>query len=130
MKKVNAVQAYACVALGQMYYDGDSVRQDYHKAHELLAKACDMKDGYACERLAWLYEKGKGVRQNSSAAEKYFKKACDLGEKRGCVQLEVRAYMRTPAGQKALIEDQKRELELKKLELERLELEQKLQKYR
>lgn len=124
------IEDIACHLLGQMYYDGKGVRQDYYKAHELYKKACDMKYGYACQELAWLYKKGKGVRQNSSTAEQYFEKACDLGDKRGCAMLEIEAVMRTPGGQKALIEAQKQELELKKLELQNKELEQKLQKYR
>ena len=78
------VQALACSSLGEMYYDGKGVRQDYAKAAELWKKACDMKLGIACGYLGALYGKGEGVRQDKSIAKQYFGKACDLGNQLGC----------------------------------------------
>lgn len=83
-EKVNAEQALSCYNLGVSYTKGQGVRQDYHKAHELYKKACDMKVGEACINLGVLYYKGQGVRQNSSTAKQYFGKACDLGNQMGC----------------------------------------------
>ena len=77
-------QASSCTGLGEMYYNGQGVRQDYHKTFELYKKACDMKYGIACNNLGLLYAEGQGVRQNESIAKQYFGKACDLGEQMGC----------------------------------------------
>ena len=77
-------QSEPCYNLGVMYADGKGVRQDYHKAHELWKKACDMKNGAACNNLGTLYDKGQGVRQNLSTAKQYYGKSCDLGDQVGC----------------------------------------------
>ena len=77
-------QSEPCYNLGQMYYEGKGVSQDYYKAHELYKKACDMKYGAACNNLGWLYSSGLGVKQNRSTAKQYYGKACDLGEQLGC----------------------------------------------
>ena len=46
--------ASGCFSLGLMYYSGQGVKQDSHKAKELFGKACD--DGHAggCEGYAIL----------------------------------------------------------------------------
>ncbi|WP_258864556.1 tetratricopeptide repeat protein [Helicobacter sp. MIT 01-3238] len=68
----NKLQARgSCYNLGNMYYNGEGVRQDYHKAVELYKKACDMKYADACNNLGVLYGNGQGVRQNSSTAKQY-----------------------------------------------------------
>lgn len=78
------VQSENCYNLGQMYYNGEGVRQSYYKAYELWKKACDMKNTDACNNLGVLYRKGQGVRQNLSIAKQYYSKACDLGNQIGC----------------------------------------------
>ncbi|MGX3045276.1 tetratricopeptide repeat protein [Helicobacter sp. T3_23-1056] len=82
--KVSDLQADSCYNLGLMYSDGKGVRQDYHKAHELWKKSCDMKLANACNNLGVLYTNGQGVKQNLSIAKQYFGKACDLGDQIGC----------------------------------------------
>ena len=82
--KVSDAQSLSCYNLGVMYYNGEGVRQDYHKAAELYKKACDMKDAMACNNLGAIYGKGLGVKQNRSIAKQYYGKACDLGEQLGC----------------------------------------------
>lgn len=74
----------SCYNAGNMYKNGEGVRQNYHKAHELYKKACDMKDAQACNNLGVLYGKGLGVKQNLSIAKQYYDKACDLGNQLGC----------------------------------------------
>lgn len=83
-EKVDANQAISCHNLGTSYAKGQGVLQDYHKAVELLKKACDMKFGTSCGALGSMYEGGKGVRQNLSTAKHYSGKACDLGSQTGC----------------------------------------------
>ncbi|MGX3044631.1 tetratricopeptide repeat protein [Helicobacter sp. T3_23-1056] len=82
--KVGDLQSDSCYDLGVMYYERQGVRQDYHKAHELYKKACDMKNAMACNDLGVLYDNGKGVKQNLSIAKQYYDKACDLGDQVGC----------------------------------------------
>lgn len=77
-------QSESCYNLGVMYYEGKGVRQDYHKAHELYKKACDMEYGIACNNLGYLYGNGQGVKQNLPTAKQYFGKACDFGNQMGC----------------------------------------------
>ncbi|MGX3045274.1 tetratricopeptide repeat protein [Helicobacter sp. T3_23-1056] len=82
--KVGDTQSKSCYNLGLMYTYGEGVRQDYHKAHELYKKACDMKNAMACNNLGVLYTNGLGVKQNRYIAKQYFGKACDLGYQIGC----------------------------------------------
>ena len=82
--KVGDMQSGSCHNLGLMYYEGQGVRQDYHKAAELYKKACDMKDAMACNNLGALYGEGLGVKQNLTIAKQYYGKACDLGDQIGC----------------------------------------------
>ena len=77
-------EPFCCFTLGGMYYNGQGVRQDYHKARELWKKACDMKKAGACNNLGVLYNSGQGVKQNLSMAKQYFGKACYLGVQSGC----------------------------------------------
>ena len=81
-------QAESCVRLGKMYNLGEGVRQDYHKAAELLKKACDMNLSDGCFFLGYLYYEGKGVRKNLYTAKQYYGKSCDLGNQMGCFLYE------------------------------------------
>ncbi len=74
----------ACLYLGDLYYIGEGVKQNYQKASELLEKTCNGGDPYGCNNLGILYEGGYGVRQNYAIAKEYYGKACDLGDKKGC----------------------------------------------
>ena len=50
-----------CHILGRLYYDGQGVQQDYHKAFELFKKACDMGEQVGCDNYK-LLNKQQGVR--------------------------------------------------------------------
>ena len=73
-----------CNNLGDLYYNGQGVRQNYTEASKYFKIACDNEVYQGCENLGALYGLGKGVRQSHSMAKEYFGKACDLGDKLGC----------------------------------------------
>ena len=54
----------SCVDLGILYFNGDSVKQDYKKANELFSKACEMRNASGCYNLGLLYYNGVGVKQD------------------------------------------------------------------
>ena len=83
-RQCNNGDAGSCLNLGNLYYDGDGVKQDYKKAREFYNKACEMGNALGCGALGSLYQYGLGVRQNDSKAMEFFGKACDLGEQKDC----------------------------------------------
>ena len=65
--------------MGDMYYYGKGVEQNYNKAVELYQKGADLGDARAFCNLGVMYEFGKGVNQNYNKAVELYQKACDLG---------------------------------------------------
>ena len=86
-RKCNNGDAGSCVDLGNLYYDGDDVKQDYNKAMGFYSKACEMGHTKGCYHLGILYYNGKGVKQDYKKAIKFLNKACDLGLKDACKKL-------------------------------------------
>ena len=73
--------------LGQMYYNGEGVRQDYAKAFEWYQKAAAHENSgvaYAQYNLGVMYYNGEGVRQDYAQAKEWVGKACDNGLQIGC----------------------------------------------
>ena len=70
--------------LGEIYYYGKGVEQDYKKAAEFFEKSCESGDKYGCYELGKMYEKGEGVEQDKSKALMFYKKACDDGMDDAC----------------------------------------------
>jgi len=87
-KACNGGNAVGCSNLGNMYHDGEGVRQDYKKAASLYQKACDGGDATGCTALGAMYANGRGVRQNYSTAKKFYGKACGMGDQDGCDHYE------------------------------------------
>lgn len=50
--------------LGDMYYEGTEVHQDYASAFRLYEKAAGLGYHTANYKLAWMYYEGKGVRHD------------------------------------------------------------------
>ena len=69
----------ALAALGDQYYSGDSVAQDYKKAAEYYQSAADRGNAWAQYRLGYMYSHGYGVAQDDGMAAKYFQLAADQG---------------------------------------------------
>jgi TPR repeat protein len=65
--------------LGDLFYDGRGVAQDYGRAREWYEKAADAGNASAMTNLGWLYEKGMGVTQDYSKAREWYQKAADAG---------------------------------------------------
>lgn len=78
-----------CVALGDLYYDGEGVEKNLIKAAYFYSKACELKEGDGCGALGALYYNGDGVKQDSKKAVALFEKACKLGYKKACEMLKL-----------------------------------------
>lgn len=65
--------------LGNMYYYGRGVPQDYVEAARLYGEAADQGDAKAEEGLAVLYYHGQGVPQNNAESVRWYRKAADQG---------------------------------------------------
>jgi hypothetical protein len=65
--------------LGDLYYDGRGVAQDYGKAREWYQKAVDAGNTDAMYNLGVLYEYGRGVAQDYGKAREWYQKAADAG---------------------------------------------------
>ena len=70
--------------MGFAYANGRGIEQDYVKASEFYAKACNIGNGGGCYNLGNLYAQGRGVKEDANAAEKYLKKACDMEPELAC----------------------------------------------
>ena len=67
--------------LGNCYYWGHGVEQDYGKAAEYHSKAANLGYANSQEVLGELYFDGKGVEQNYTQAAYWFKEGCENGER-------------------------------------------------
>ncbi|MCH5292250.1 MAG: sel1 repeat family protein, partial [Treponema sp.] len=54
--------------LGEMYYDGEGVEQDYDKAFDWFLKSAEQGNASAQMRLGFMYWCGEGVAQNYEKA--------------------------------------------------------------
>jgi len=78
--------------VGNMFYRGNGVKQDYPEAFKWFNKAA--KQGFA-DAQYWLgvsYYKGQGVKQNYSEAFKWFKKAAKQGRVNALYWLGISYY--------------------------------------
>ena len=65
--------------LGNLYRDGNGVRQDFNKALEWYEKAAARNNEYALYNLGMMYEFGEGVYPDLSKAREYYGKAAAKG---------------------------------------------------
>ena len=68
--------AYAFYILGEMYYYGDYIQQDYYKAFRCYAKATELGNLYARKKLSFMYYYGEGVEKNYAKAVKLYIDDC------------------------------------------------------
>ena len=66
--------------LGDCYYYGHGVPQDYTKAVEWFQKAANQGNASAQYNLGFCYEKGRGVQQDYTKAVEWYKKAANQGQ--------------------------------------------------
>lgn len=76
----------SCVMLGTMYHLGDGVSQNFSRARELYAQACNGGLAEGCSHLGFMYENGHTT-QNYTKAIEFYEKACDLGDANGCASV-------------------------------------------
>lgn len=65
--------------LGNEYFTGGRVEQDYAKAKELFVSAADQGDAKALHNLGVMYYGGDGVDRDYTIAREWYTKAAELG---------------------------------------------------
>ena len=68
IKLANAGDSQAQLELGDMYYIGDKIRQDYNQAYYWYSKAAEQGIEVAKKYLIYMYEHNQGVQQNHDHA--------------------------------------------------------------
>ncbi len=84
--------AEACYGLGNLYYFGNGVKQNYSFAWQRYSSSCDDKNGRACHAVGLMYAEGVYFKKNNPKASVYYKKACNAKYDVGCYNLGVFYY--------------------------------------
>lgn len=79
LKKAEAKDIKAEADLGEMYYKGNGVTQDYEKAFKWFKKAGKKGDLKSLFYRGYMYHFGQGVSRNNKKAAKWFTKAAKQG---------------------------------------------------
>jgi TPR repeat protein len=66
--------------LGEMYFLGKGVKQDYQEAAKWYRKAAEQGRANAQYNLGFMYENGQGVIQDYQEAAKWYRKAAEQGD--------------------------------------------------
>jgi TPR repeat protein len=66
--------------LGNMYYKGKGVQQDFKQAAAWYQKAAEQGFAEAQINLGYMYDEGKGVQQDFKQAAAWYQKAADQGD--------------------------------------------------
>ncbi|WP_104706056.1 tetratricopeptide repeat protein [Helicobacter bizzozeronii] len=82
-KAANAGEAQGYAMLGDLYANGQGVRQDYQKAATYFQKAGELGVANAYTGLGLIYANGHGVKQDDKKAVEYYQKAADMGDAGG-----------------------------------------------
>ncbi|WP_288386644.1 tetratricopeptide repeat protein, partial [uncultured Acinetobacter sp.] len=77
---IDANNASALFNIGQAYYYGEGVKQDYTKAFVWLTKSANQDYSLAQIQLAEMYFSGKGVNKDVSKAIEIIKPLAELGD--------------------------------------------------
>jgi TPR repeat protein len=81
-KKAGQGDARAQYDLGDMYFTGQGVAQNYAEAVKWLRLAADQGDADAQSRLGFMYARAQGVANGEAEAAKWFRKVADQGDAR------------------------------------------------
>jgi len=93
--------AKSCSVIGQMYFKGDGVKQDFKEAFTPLKKACEQGEIRSCTFLGLMYERGDGVPQHIDKAREIYQKDCHFGDPMSCRNL-AELYEKQLDGTKAV----------------------------
>ena len=83
--------------IGLMYYNGESVPQDYDKAVKWYRMAAEQGYGFGRRLLGKMYEDGHGVPQNYVYSHMWYNLAGERGSKIGEMDRDNVAKKMTPA---------------------------------
>ena len=83
-KAANQNDTESQMILGDIYYDGDGVKENKTEAIKWYQKAAENNNSRAQAIVGVAYMGGIGVKQNFATAKKWFGKACDNKEQKGC----------------------------------------------
>ena len=83
---------YSQLTLGDMYYYGDSVTQDYDKAMLWYEKAASHGSAEACNKLGLCLHLGLGSHKSHKDAAYWFEKGAQLGHADACYNYAVCLY--------------------------------------
>ena len=75
--------------LGNMYYWGNGVSQDYSEAVKWYRKAAEQGDAEAQNNLGQMYRNGYGVSKDYSEAIKWYRKAARQGNETAKKNLRI-----------------------------------------
>ena len=78
-KVAESGNAYLQRSMGDLYYNGYGVAQDYQKALEWYQKSMHNGSSWAMEKIAKCYEEGKGTEKDYEKALQLRRKAAELG---------------------------------------------------
>ena len=84
--------AYTQPELGNNYFYGQGVPQDYAEAAKCYRKAAEQGNIYAQYNIAWCYTNGQGVPQDYAEAVKWYRKAAERGSADAQLGLGNRYY--------------------------------------
>ena len=89
---ITNVTAQAMTLLGNSFYYGTDVPQDYAKAYPLFERAAALGDGDAMDWMGVLIGKGQGVSQDYTLALAWFEKAQQAGSLKSLANLGAMYY--------------------------------------
>ena len=89
--------APAQFSLGDFYFNGDGVKQDYSEAANWYRKAAEQNDAHAQYKLGFCYAYGRGVAKDDAEAVKWIRKAAEQGESEAQIRLGL-AYAQSIFG--------------------------------
>lgn len=88
-EKADAGDAEAQSAIGDKFFYGRDVTQDFTKAREYNELAAAQNHPKACCRLGYIHSNGQGVPRDFAKAAGWFIKSAELGHKEAAVRLDV-----------------------------------------
>jgi len=81
--------ASACLQLGSIYLEDNSVKTDFNKAIKYYTIACDNNISNACMGLGMIYDSKLDTQIDYKKAMYYYQKACDMKNYNGCNAIGV-----------------------------------------
>ena len=70
---------YALIQIGNIYYEGNGLFQNYNKSVEYYEIAARKGNSFGLNKLGVCYSNGHGVEQNYIKAIEYYERAANLG---------------------------------------------------